>query len=134
MTAVRESVRVARFLAVGVLNTSVGLATIYVCKWFLGTGDVVSNVIGYAVGLINSFSWNRNLTFAHSGAVLPAAVRFVIVFLIAYSLNLVTVLAAIHVFAVNSYLAHAIGIAPYTVFFYLGSKYFAFRSAPAGRE
>jgi len=66
--------------------------------------------------------------------VLPAAVRFVIVFLIAYFLNLVTVLAAIHVFAVNSYLAQAIGIAPYTVFFYLGSKYFAFRSAPAGRE
>ena len=127
MIAVREYVRIGRFLAVGVLNTFVGLATIYLCKWFLGTGDVVSNVIGYAAGLTNSFAWNRRWTFAHSGAVLPAAARFLIVFLIAYSLNLATMLAAIHVFGVNSYLAHAIAIAPYTAFFYLGSRWFVFR-------
>ena len=126
MTAVGEYARVARFLAVGVLNTLVGLLTIYLCKLLLGTGDVISNVIGYAVGLTNSFAWNRRWTFAHSGAVLPAAARFVIVFLIAYFLNLATVMAAIHMFAVNSYLAHAIGIAPYTAFFYVGSRWFAF--------
>lgn len=127
MTAVREYVRIARFLIIGVLNTFVGLVTIYFCKWFLGSGDVISNVIGYAVGLTNSFAWNRRWTFAHSGAVLPAAARFVIVFLIAYFLNLATVLAAIHVFDVNSYLAHAIGIAPYTASFYVGSRWFVFR-------
>ena len=128
MTAVSEFERVGRFLAIGVLNTFIGLATIYLCKWLLGTGDVPSNMIGYAVGLINSFAWNRRLTFAHSGTVLPAALRFLIVFLVAYVLNLATVLAAIHVFDVNSYLAHAIAIVPYTTAFYLGSKYFAFRS------
>jgi putative flippase GtrA len=127
VTAVGEYARIARFLAVGVLNTFVGLGTIYLCKFLLGTGDVISNVIGYAVGLTNSFAWNRRWTFAHSGAVLPAAARFVIVFLIAYFLNLATVMAAIRIFAVNSYLAHAIGIAPYTAFFYLGSRWFAFR-------
>jgi putative flippase GtrA len=127
VTAAREYVRVAKFLAVGVLNTFVGLGTIYLCKWLLGTGDVVSNMIGYAVGLINSFVWNRLWTFAHSAAVLPAAARFVVVFLIAYSLNVATMLAAIHVFSVNSYLAHAIAVAPYTASFYLGSRWFVFR-------
>lgn len=134
MTVVREFDRVTRFLAIGVLNTFVGLATIYLCKWALETGDVIANMIGYAVGLINSFAWNRRWTFAHSGAALPAAMRFVIVFLFAYAVNLATVLAAIHVFGVNSYLAHALAIVPYTIFFYLGSKYFAFRSAPARRR
>jgi putative flippase GtrA len=57
--------------------------------------------------------------------------RFLIVFLIAYFLNLATVLAAIHVFATNTYLAHAIAIVPYTVFFYLGSRCFAFRDGAA---
>ena len=127
MSALGEHVRVARFLAVGVLNTFVGLAVIYLCKLLLGTGDVISNVIGYAVGLGNSFAWNRRWTFGHSGAALPAAARFMIVFMVAYLLNLATVMAAIHLFAVNSYLAQAIGIIPYTSFFYLGSRWFAFR-------
>jgi putative flippase GtrA len=126
VTAVSEYDRVARFLAVGLLNTFVGLATIYSCKWFLGTGDVISNVIGYAVGLTNSFIWNRRWTFAHSGAVLPAAVKFVVVFLGAYFLNLATMLTAIHVFDVNSYLAHAIATVPYTALFYLGSRFLVF--------
>jgi putative flippase GtrA len=127
VSPVGEHARIARFLAVGVFNTVVGLAAIYLCKGLLGTGDVVSNVVGYAVGLANSFAWNRRWTFGHSGAVLPAAARFVIVFLIAYLLNLATVMAAIHMYAVNSYVAQAIGIAPYTAFFYLGSRWFAFR-------
>ena len=126
-TAVGEHTRIARFLAVGVLNTLVGLLAIYLCKLLLGTGDVVSNALGYAVGLANSFAWNRRWTFAHSGAVLPAAARFVIVFLIAYFLNLATVMAAIHLFGVNGYVAQALGIAPYTAFFYVGSRWFAFR-------
>jgi putative flippase GtrA len=120
-------VRIAKFLAVGVLNTLVGLGTIYLCKWLLGAGDVISNVIGYAVGLVNSFAWNRRWTFAHSGAVLPAAARFVLVFLAAYFVNLATMLAAIDVLGVNSYLAHAIAVVPYTTVFYLGSRRFAFR-------
>lgn len=133
MTDVAELVRIGRFLAVGVLNTLVGLGTIYLCKWLGGMDDVTANVVGYAVGLANSFAWNRKWTFGHSGAVLPAIARFLLVFLISYLLNLGTVMAAIHWFGVNSYVAHAIGIAPYTAFFYLGSRHFAFKSAPAGR-
>lgn len=124
-----ELLRVAKFLAVGVLNTLVGLGTIYLCKWLGGIGDVTANIIGYAVGLANSFAWNRRWTFRHTGAVLPAIAKFLAVFLIAYLLNLGTVMAAIHGFGVNSYLAHAIGIAPYTAFFYLGSRLFVFRRA-----
>jgi putative flippase GtrA len=131
VTQTDEFVRVARFLAVGVLNTLVGLGTIYLCKWLGGIGDVTANIIGYAVGLANSFAWNRHWTFGHAGAVLPAIVRFVLVFLIAYLLNLGTVMAAIYV-GINSYVAQAFGIAPYTTFFYLGSRWFVFR--PASRD
>ncbi len=127
MSATSEFTRIARFLAVGVLNTLVGLGVIYLCKWLIGMGDVAANVIGYAIGLANSFAWNRRWTFNHSGAVLPAVLRFLIVFLTAYLLNLATVMAAIHGFGINSYVAQAIGILPYTVFFYLGSRWFVFR-------
>ena len=118
--------RVVRFLAVGVLNTVVGLGTIYACKYFGGMGDVPANMVGYAVGLTHSFFWNRQWTFAHTGAALPAAARFALVFLVAYAVNLLVVTAAIRA-GVNDYVAQAAGIFPYTALFYLGSRFLAFR-------
>jgi putative flippase GtrA len=126
MASVGELTRIARFLAVGVLNTIVGLAVIYTCKYFGQMSDVPANAIGYVVALTNSFAWNRRWTFAHMGRILPAATRFFWVFCIAYLANLATVMTVIGAFGVNSYLAHAIGAFPYTVLFYLGSRFFAF--------
>jgi hypothetical protein len=45
---------------------------------------------------------------------------------VAYVANLTTAMIAIGTFGVNSYLAHAISIVPYTVLFYLGSRFFVF--------
>jgi putative flippase GtrA len=123
-----------KFVVVGIANTLVGLFAIYLCKWLLGFSDALANISGYMIGLAVSFLLNRGWTFRHSGAVLPALARFLVIFALAYLLNLATVLIAIHSLGVNSYLAQAIGIAPYTVFFFLGSRYFAFRSAPARRQ
>ena len=120
-----------RFLVVGVLNTLIGLLAIYLGKWWLGLGDVLANLFGYAIGLCFSFAVNRSWTFDHSGALVPALMRFLVVFAIAYALNLATVLAAIRVFGINAYIAQALGIAPYTLFFFLGSRYYAFRVGPA---
>src|SRR5208282_1728517 len=85
-----------RFLLVGVANTLVGLSAIYLIKWLGEVGDVLANASGYAIGLMVSFVLNRSWTFSHSGAVLPAAVRFFVVFAIAYTTNLGTVLVLVH--------------------------------------
>jgi putative flippase GtrA len=118
-----------RFVVVGLVNTMAGLGTIYFLKWFGGVGDTAANVGGYCLGLITSFLLNRNWTFHHSGAWLPALARFLSVFAIAYLANLGAVLVLIDEFGTNAYAAHAFGIAPYTALFYLGSKYFAFPEA-----
>ena len=118
-----------KFAVVGIANTLVGLFAIYMCKWLLGFSDTLANISGYIIGLAVSYLLNRGWTFQHSGAALPALARFVLIFALAYLLNLATVLVAIHSFGVNPYLAQAIGIGPYAVLFYLGSRYFAFKPA-----
>ena len=122
-----------RFLIVGATNTLICMGLIYVCKWFFGFGDASANFIGYVIGLGNSFLLNRIWTFGHAGPVLPTLGRFLLVFAVAYLLNLATVLGAIRLTGVNAYAAHLIGIAPYTLFFYFGSRHFAFRPVAAGR-
>lgn len=118
-----------KFVVVGIGNTLIGLFTIYLCKWLLGLDDAVANICGYSIGFVVSFVLNKEWTFRHSGRLYPAMARFLVIFALAYLFNLATVFIAIDV-GVNSYMAHAIGIVPYTVLFYFGSRYFVFHSAP----
>lgn len=119
-----------RFLLVGVVNTLVGLGVIYAGKYFFGLGDVAANVVGYAVGLTVSFVLNKRFTFNHSGAALRAAALFLLTFAIAYAVNLGVVLGLIHGFGANGYLAQAAGVPPYTITFFLLSKFMVFRAGP----
>jgi putative flippase GtrA len=124
----REVGYVLRFLVVGVMNTMVGLGTIYACKYFLGLGDVPANAVGYTLGLINSFLWNRRWTFAQAGRTHVTILRFALVFLVAYGANLITMMVLRGPMGIDAYIAHALATAPYTVIFYVGSRYFVFES------
>jgi putative flippase GtrA len=79
---------VTRFLSVGFLNTVVGFTLIYGSKYFLGFGDVPANALGYGVGVLLSFTLNSTWTFSYQGPQLPALVRFLLAFAIAYTVNL----------------------------------------------
>jgi putative flippase GtrA len=116
-----------KFLVVGLLNTVVGLTVIFLAKWIVAMGDVPANLLGYVVGLVVSFAGNRGWTFRHTGAALPAAAKFAVVIALAYGLNLATVLYAIDVLHLDTYLSQAAGIIPYTLFTFVGLRYYAFR-------
>ncbi len=115
-----------RFLIVGVFNTGVGISVIFACKYFLGVADVPANATGYAVGVVVSFLLNRRFTFVHRGSPWIAFARFLVTVGFAYLVNLATVLAAIEWFGINHYVAHLLGVAPYTASTYLLSRYFVF--------
>jgi putative flippase GtrA len=122
----------SKFLAVGIANTMAGLAVIYGAKWLFRLGDIAANVAGYAVGLALSFLLNKHWTFRFDGDSRMAAFRFLGAFMLAYSVNLMTVLTCIRVLGMDGYLAQAIGVIPYTVSFYALSKGFVFRRPDAG--
>ena len=62
---------------------------------------------------------------------LGVGVANTLVALVAYGMNLLTVMAAIHYAGLNGYLAQALGIPPYTLTSFLASKYLVFRAGPA---
>jgi len=116
----------ARFVVVGVFNTAIGLACIFAAKALLGWGDLAANAAGYAVGLAVSFALNRSWTFRDRGRISPALLRFLGAFLLAYLANLATVFALRDIGGIDSYVAQAAGIVPYTVLFFLASRAFVF--------
>lgn len=119
-----------RFLVVGVANSLVGLTAIYLAKWYFRADNFTANAIGYSIGLLVSFTLNSRWTFAYPGPRLPAIAKFLLVAIVAYGMNLLTVMFAIHYMSLNDYLAQALGIPPYTVTSYLASKYLVFNTKP----
>lgn len=126
--------QLGRFLSVGMLNLVGGLLVIYACKWFFGAGDVTANAIGYGAGLISGFTLNSRWTFAYRGPQWPALIKFLLVAMVAYGMNLLTVLMLIEQLGMDSYLAQALGIPPYTLTTYLASKFIVFRPRPSHEE
>lgn len=126
--------QLGRFLSVGMLNMVGGLLVIYVCKWLFHADDVGANAIGYTAGLLSSFALNSRWTFAYRGPQVPALIKFLLVALVAYGMNLLTVLILIQQLELNSYVAQALGIPPYTLTTYLASKFIVFRFQPQSDE
>jgi putative flippase GtrA len=120
------SLQFTRFVVVGVLNTAAGLTVIFAAKALLGLGDLAANAAGYSVGLAASFLLNRSWTFRDRGRISPALLRFLAAFGLAYLANLAAVFALRDLVQVDSYLAQAAGVVPYTVLFFLASRAFVF--------
>jgi putative flippase GtrA len=56
-----------------------------------GVNAYVSNAIGYLVGVINSFVWNRNWVFKSNGRFSRQAVHFIVGFFICYAIQFAVV-------------------------------------------
>ena len=122
-----------RFALVGVLNTLIGMGTIFVTWRFLGFSDLAANLTGYAIGFCCSYGLNRLWTFSDCSSVSRSLWRFALVCVTAYGANLLVLFGARDVMGPASFLPHVAGSATYTLIGYLGSRYFAFRSRPGTR-
>ncbi|MDE6040737.1 MAG: GtrA family protein [Muribaculaceae bacterium] len=75
-TAFGRIAQFVKYCLVGVLNTLITMGVIYLCKSFLGWNIYLSNFLGYAAGILNSFFCNRSWVFESDGRVSPQLVRF----------------------------------------------------------
>lgn len=135
-----EAVRFTKFLVVGVMNTLVTLAVIFLLHT-AGSGDMISNFIGYVAGLINSFLWNRQWVFRSTGHSGQEAVRFIVGFAICYGIQAIFIWGTTRYLPVASFewnllgisvsgygIATLIGMGIYTVANYVYNRTITFRA------
>jgi putative flippase GtrA len=120
-----------RYILVGITNTLVGYGVIFGCMYLAGISPEISNVAGYAVGLVVSYVLNRTYTFNSTQKRRTEVVRFLACFGIAYGLNFLTLIVMIHWLHLHEGLSQIIASAAYVVSAYLMNKFYVFRSAEA---
>lgn len=83
----KTMLQLIRYGAVGVMNTLLTLAVIYILKSIAGVNLWVSNAVGYVAGFVNSFIWNKMWVFRSHRNFLMESLMFGIGFLICYGLQ-----------------------------------------------
>jgi putative flippase GtrA len=86
----------SRFVLVGILNSALGYSLIFFLMYFVRLSPLTSNIIGYAICLIISYTLQRNFTFASKQNKRQEFVKFLTVFCTAYLVNFLTLSFLIH--------------------------------------
>jgi putative flippase GtrA len=119
--------QLARFTAVGASGYVVNLATFTLCVHAFGVDYRLAAVAAFAVAVTNNFWWNRHWTFdARGGHAGQQAVRFLVVSLAAFVVNLGLLQLLVGEAGLAEVLAQAIAVAAATPCNFLGNKLWTF--------
>jgi putative flippase GtrA len=117
-----------RFLLVGVINTIIGLGSIYFMTHILSFGYWTATFLGNSIGATVSYFLNRNFTFKSNHAHLQTIIRFVIVIGLSYFLAYYIGAKFVKVCKIpnDEDVAILFGSGGYTLLNYFGQKSFVF--------
>lgn len=82
------TIQLVKYGIIGVSNTVITLLVFYVMNTLLGLAYGLANTVGYILGLINSFVWNRNWVFKTKSNLKKEAMLFAIGFFICFGLQM----------------------------------------------
>lgn len=123
-----------RFVAVGLVNTGVGFATIAIASLVLEAGPYLANALGFAAGILVGYQLNRRWVFASSRSALVTAPRYLLVFAVCYAVNVGVLRWLLGVPALHPLLAQAVAIGSYSTVFYLLCRFAVFADGRRDRS
>lgn len=85
--AKRTTIQLIKYGVIGAGNTLITLIAFYLLNTVAGLPENFANAVGYVLGVINSFLWNRNWVFKTKSDWKKEAVLFCIGFLICFGLQ-----------------------------------------------
>src|SRR5262249_36299935 len=109
------------------LNTAFGFAVIFLLM-ALDVGAMAANVLGYAIGLLLSFTVNRRFVFCAAGAISRELLRYCAAFLSSFLTNLSLLPLLIRYGPVNAFVAQIIATSVYVVMMFGLCRAFVFRA------
>lgn len=121
-----------KFLAVGILNTVVGMALVFGLYNLTPLGYWPASALGYILASILSFVLNRNFTFQHQDQVAKQAFRFALnialCYLLAYGIAKPIIYRLFSAFSVKfrDNIALVAGSVLFAAFNYIGQRFFVF--------
>lgn len=85
------AVQFARFAMVGLVSNA-ALFLLYLLMTHVGLGHKLAATLAYALGVLQTFVFNRSWSFKHGGAAGPALGRYIAAYGLGYAFNMAALL------------------------------------------
>lgn len=117
-----------RFGIVGVINTLITLAVIYLLQEVLDVKYTKANLAGYVAGVINSFFWSKLWVFKKLNSnFIREAVLFLISFGVCYGIQFVSLLVLVELLHIPDLWAQLLGMVVYTLCNFIMNRCITFK-------
>ena len=124
----KSLIQFIKFGIVGISNTLLTAGVIWILLKVFHCSDYISNLIGYIIGLINSFIWNRSWTFETKTRLSVTVFKFIVTFAISYLFQLGNLYVLLHFTHIDPYLCQLLSIVVYTCINFVLNKYYTFKN------
>jgi putative flippase GtrA len=121
---------VLRFGVIGGLNNLLSYG-IFVALTLAGTPSIAAATITYATGMVISYLANRSFTFRHAGSARRSVLRFVVVNLAGYALNVAILALFVELIGWNALVVQLGAIVVVATGIYFGMRFWVFRATDA---
>ena len=116
-----------RYILTGLINS---LATYIISIILLKIFNIIliiSNLLGYIVGIFISFNLNRNFVFKSKEVKIKKQFyKFIFACLFSYIINLIFLIFFSYIFQLSDYISQFLSMATYSLSFYILSKKYIF--------
>ena len=116
-----------RYILAGLLNTLATYITTIILLKIFNLFLVISNFLGYVVGIFVSFYLNRNFVFKSKDAEIKIQFyKFIFACLVSYLINLIFLIIFSYIFQFNDNISQILSMAAYSISFYILSNKYIF--------
>lgn len=126
------NVQFSRYALVGLTSNAVGYL-LYLLLTYVGMDYKISMTLLYAVGVLQTFYFNRVWSFRYDGRMSTAFMRYVIAYVLGYLLNLGFLWIAVDNLHLPHQIVQAVAIVTVAAFLFVVHKYWVFAPATARR-
>jgi len=116
-----------KYSIVGGVNTLITYVSFYLMSNFLGVHYVIATIIGYILGIINSYFWNKFWTFKKNKKSLNEFLKFVLVYLFAFTVNVGSIVFLKESLYVSPNIGEIVGILFAMIVSYAGQRFWTFK-------
>ena len=121
-----------RYAIVGLASNLIGYL-LYIVLTSVGIGPKLAMSVLYAVGVLQTFVFNKNWSFGFNGAATPALVRYAAIYALGYVINFVILLWLVDKSGLPHQWVMAGLVVFMAVFFFAGQKFWVFRQPGSSR-
>ena len=127
----RALTQFARYAIVGFASNVMGYG-IYLVLTRIGLAPKVAMTLLYAIGVLQTFVFNKKWSFRFAGAAKPALVRYATAYALGYVVNLLALMLLVDQAGLPHQMVQGVMILVVAVMLFLAQRYWVFPQAPKG--